>query len=274
MPKRLSWKYSQLQRNEIATVWHTRNPFKIFNLSDYLFKIRTNQIKLETFSESLQKHLSFQALKSSINDFYKYVPMPKPYRKHKLLKYLLPPGHLQFDIKVIGACDNKFNKNIYCVDMVDERSGMVYGRASLSYPKEFIISVVKDAYEYFSNFFTITRVRTDHALTFKRTEALHAGEFNDLLVSMNTNHQYSIWGQPETNGKIESIHEQIDKELLTFINKCETVEQAIELVNGWYSAYNTDRTKGYKLWNHERQKWDSYRMTPIQSLNFNYALYT
>jgi hypothetical protein len=118
--------------------------------------------------------------------------MPKPYRKHRLQKYLLPLGHLQFDIKVIGACDNKFNLNIYCIDMVDERSGMVYGKASLSYPKQLIINVIKDAYKYFSSFFIISRIRTDHALTFKRTEALHTGEFNDLLTSMNTNHQYSI----------------------------------------------------------------------------------
>jgi hypothetical protein len=140
----------------------------------------------------LQKHISFPTLKSAVNEFYKRVPMPKPYRKHKLLKYLLPLGHLQFDIKVIGACDNKFARNIYCIDIVDERSGMVYGVASLSYPKQLIIKVLKEAYEYFESYFKISRIRTDHALTFKRTEALDTGEFNDLLVSMNTNHQYSI----------------------------------------------------------------------------------
>jgi transposase InsO family protein len=182
-----------------------------------------------------------------LNDFYKCIPTPRPYHKHRLIKHLLSFGHIQFDVKVIGSRDNKFGVNIYCVDMVDEISGMVFGRASLRYPKEFILQTLKDAYAYYSLYFVILRMRTDRSSTFKRTEAMNTGKFNDLLTSLNIIHQYSFWNQPETNGKIENLHRQIDKELLEHINQCDTIEQAIELINRWYDAYNTKRTKGYKF---------------------------
>ncbi|MDR1991600.1 MAG: hypothetical protein LBP70_02625 [Mycoplasmataceae bacterium] len=40
------------------------------------------------------------------------------------------------------------------------------------------------------NTFEIKRMRTDHALDFKRIESLRTGEFNDLLTSFGIMHQY------------------------------------------------------------------------------------
>jgi hypothetical protein len=224
--------YNNYQRYEIAKIWHERKPLeKIFNLSDYLFKIRTKQIQLVSFKNDEQTKLSFRSMKSMINDYYHYIPKPRPYNKHALIKYLPALGHIQFDIKIIGARDNKFHLNIYCIDMVDERSGITYGRAYLTHPKHKLMETLKSGCEFYSQYFTITRIRTDHALEFKRTEALRTGEFNDYLTSLNINHQYSFWNQPQTNGKIERLHKQIDDELLPLINRCNTIQEALDLIN-------------------------------------------
>jgi hypothetical protein len=196
-----------------------------------LYKIRTKQIKLETFNNERQTKLSFPTLRTIINDYYKHIPQPKPYRKHKLIKYFPALGHLQFDIKIIGARDNKFRLNIYCIDMVDERSGLIYGKAYLGHPKHKLIETLKQGQEFYKQYFNIVRVRTDHAMEFKKTEALRTGEFNDCLSSFGALHQYSLWNQPETNGKIENLHRQIDNEVLPLIDECNNIQEAIDLIN-------------------------------------------
>jgi hypothetical protein len=115
--------------------------------------------------------------------------------------------------------------------MVDERSGMVYGEAVINHPKHVLLNTFKNAYNFYLNYFKIIRTRTDHALDFKRTEALRTGEFNDLIVSLWILHQYSFLNEPETNGKVENLHKQIDKELLSLVNKCDTVEDALTVIN-------------------------------------------
>jgi hypothetical protein len=64
--------------------------------------------------------------------------------------------------------------------------------------------------------------------------------------------------------------------LLSLVNKCDTVEDALTVINYWYHVYNTHRTKAYKLWNHQTHKWVhlTHRMTPIQSLTFDFSQYT
>jgi hypothetical protein len=157
-----------------------------------LFKVRNGLITIVGLSNDEQEHLSFQTLKNSLNFYYKRVCEPKRYRKHELIKRVHGEGNLQFDVKIIGALDNKFHQQIYCIDCVDERSGMVYGKASLSQPKDSLIKVFSYAHAYFSQYFKVVRVRTDHAMTFKKTESLNTGEFNQLLTSLNVLHQYSL----------------------------------------------------------------------------------
>jgi hypothetical protein len=70
------------------------------------------------------------------------------------------------------------------------------------------------------------------------------------------------------------LHKQIDAEVLELINRCNTIEEALEVINKWYVVYNTERTKSYKLWNKEKDKWDTHRMLPIQSLTFDFSQYT
>jgi hypothetical protein len=76
--------------------------------------------------------------------------------------------------------------------MIDERSGIVYGKACIQHPKHVLLNTFKEGYEFYCNYFKIVRTRTDHALDFKKTESLRTGEFNDLLTSLGIIHQYSI----------------------------------------------------------------------------------
>jgi hypothetical protein len=133
---------------------------------------------LKSFKPEQQEHFSYKMLSKMIDLYRGVVKLKRTIVKHPLRAYDIPLGHTQFDVKIIGAKDNKFKIPIYVVDMVDERSGLVFSRMNINASKQFVIDTLIMGIKFFEQHFKVTRVRTDHALMFKKTLAVNTGEFN------------------------------------------------------------------------------------------------
>jgi hypothetical protein len=133
---------------------------------------------LKSFKPGQQEHFSYKMLSKMIDLYKGVVKFKRTIVKHPLRAYDIPLGHTQFDVKIIGAKDNKFKIPIYVVDMVDERSGLVFSRMNINASKQFVIDTLIMGIKFFEQYFKVTRVRTDHALMFKKTLAVNTGEFN------------------------------------------------------------------------------------------------
>lgn len=199
---------------------------------------------------------------------YKEFSVLNKYRnqiKHKLRTHDICVGNTQMDIKVIGKKDSPTLKPIYIIDIIDEKTKFYYGELYENVSKEKLINFVHNAINYFKKYnLKILRIRTDHALVFKKTNFINTGEFNKLLFNFSIRHEYIAFGQPQCNGVIERNHRTIDNEFLHSIRNCKDIEQIKKLFAQFNYFFNFER------WHHYSDIKDSYQncfKKPIQLLN-------
>ncbi|WP_027119834.1 integrase core domain-containing protein [[Mycoplasma] testudinis] len=242
-----------------------------YNFNDFVHNLRKGFLPLKTLDGKIPTTLTAKTVRKILIEGGVFLNENKYVKRHHLRHYDIPSWHLQFDVKIIGSKDNKFGIPIYIVDCIDQRTSIPFGQISTQVPNTFLIETMDKAIEYYQKFFPkIFKTRTDHQLSFKRTEALSTGQWNELLAKHDIIHEYSRWGQPQTNGKIERHHRIIDNEFLHILNKCDTMEQVREAYNLWIQNYATQRHATFKSWDKENQKWITRVMVPVEAINFKF----